>query len=125
MQRALEELDASAWLAGLRAEQTEHRKTLRRVDRQWGRLKVLPILHWTARDVHEYLRAHDLPYHPLFEQGYASVGDWHSSRPFGAQDRHERDTRFGGLKQECGLHLEEPSADSNATEIEVLRSSVA
>ncbi len=98
MQRALRELGATAWLAGLRAEQTEHRKTLRRVDRQWGRLKVLPILRWTAKDVHEYLRTHDLPYHPLFEQGYASVGDWHSSRPFGAQDRHERDTRFGGLK---------------------------
>ncbi len=125
MQHALQELGATAWLAGLRAEQTEHRRTLRRVDRQSGRLKVLPILRWTAKDVHEYLRTHDLPYHPLFEQGYASVGDWHSSRPIGAHDRHERDTRFGGLKQECGLHLEDPSPDSNAAEIEQLRSSVA
>ncbi len=118
MQRALRELGATAWLAGLRAEQTEHRKKLRRVDRQWGRPKVLPILHWTAKDVHEYLRTHDLPYHPLFEQGYTSVGDWHSSRPIGAHDRHERDTRFDGLGQECGLHLEDPPVDADAAEIE-------
>jgi len=125
MQRALRELGATAWLAGLRAEQTEHRKKLRRVDRQWGRLKVLPILRWTAKDVHEYLRTHGLPYHPLFEQGYASVGDWHSSRPIGADDRHERDTRFDRLRQECGLHLEDPPAGSDAAGIEQLRSSVA
>ncbi len=118
MQRALRELGATAWLAGLRAEQTEHRKKLRRVDRQWERLKVLPILRWTAKDVHEYLRTHDLPYHPLFEQGYASVGDWHSSRPIGTHDRHERDTRFDGIGQECGLHLEDPPVDVAAAEIE-------
>ena len=118
MQRALRELGATAWLAGLRAEQTEHRKKLRRVDRQWERLKVLPILRWAAKDVHEYLRSHDLPYHPLFKQGYASVGDWHSSRPIGAHDRHERDTRFDGLGQECGLHLEDPPVDADAAEIE-------
>ena len=118
MQRALRELGATAWLAGLRAEQTDHRKKLRRVERQWERLKVLPILRWTAKDVHEYLRSHDLPYHPLFKQGYASVGDWHSSRPVGAHDRHERDTRFDGLGQECGLHLEDPPVDADAAEIE-------
>ena len=67
--------------------------------------KVLPILSWTSQDVYEYLSAHDLPYHPLFDQGYVTVGDWHSSRPLNADDTHERDTRFGGLKQECGIHL--------------------
>jgi phosphoadenosine phosphosulfate reductase len=66
-----------------------------------------------------YLVAHDLPYHPLFDQGYVSVGDWHSSRPLTATDSHERDTRFQGLKQECGLHLpqspeEAASLDSSA-----------
>ena len=106
MQRALQELGATAWLAGLRAEQTDHRKSLREVHRQWGRLKVLPMLRWTIRDVHEYLQTHDLPYHPLFERGYASVGDWHSSRPIEPGDTHERATRFRGLRQECGLHSE-------------------
>ena len=106
MQRALDEFNASAWLSGLRADQTDHRASLPVVGRQGERTKILPILNWTARDVHAYLVDHDLPYHPLFDQGYATVGDWHSSRPFSADDDHERDTRFGGLKQECGLHLE-------------------
>jgi len=107
MQRALRELGASAWLAGLRADQTDHRRALGRVSRQWGRTKIAPILGWSSRDVHRYLARHDLPYHPLFEQGYATVGDWHSSRPVTAEDGHERATRFRGLKQECGLHLED------------------
>jgi phosphoadenosine phosphosulfate reductase len=105
MQRVLGELGATGWLAGLRAEQTEHRSGLRPVGEQWGLSKYLPILAWSTREVHEYLLAHDLPYHPLFDQGYASVGDWHASRPLEALDENERDTRFHGLKQECGLHV--------------------
>jgi phosphoadenosine phosphosulfate reductase len=107
MQRALRELGATAWLSGLRAEQTDHRATLEFIQRQRDRFKVLPILDWTARDVHRYLGEHQLPYHPLFDEGYATVGDWHSSRPLSADDTHDRDTRFGGLKQECGLHLDD------------------
>lgn len=105
MQRALKELQATAWLAGLRSDQTDHRKTLRRVDRQGDRYKVHPILTWNAKDIYQYLTAHDLPYHPYFDLGYVSVGDWHSSRPLMASDDNERNTRFKGLKQECGLHL--------------------
>lgn len=105
MQRALRELNATAWLAGLRKQQTSHRKTLDIVNTQSGIYKVLPILDWHSRDVYQYLTKHDLPYHPYFEQGYTTVGDWHSSRPMTAGDSHERDTRFHGVKQECGLHL--------------------
>lgn len=112
MQRALRELGATAWLSGIRAEQTAHRAALARVARQDGRWKLSPILHWSARDVHAYLKTHDLPYHPLFEQGYATVGDWHSSRPLADGDGHERDTRWGGRKQECGLHLDDAQAAS-------------
>lgn len=105
MRRALDDLDATGWLAGLRSEQTAHRSRLPAIGEQWGRAKYLPILDWSARDVHRYLRAHELPYHPLFYEGYTSVGDRHSSRPLAADDAHERDTRFLGLKQECGLHV--------------------
>jgi phosphoadenosine phosphosulfate reductase len=105
LERKLRELDASAWLSGVRADQTEHRAGLRVVERQNDRFKISPILRWHARDVHAYLKQHDLPYHPLFEQGYASVGDWHSSRSLTADDANERDTRFGGQRQECGIHL--------------------
>jgi phosphoadenosine phosphosulfate reductase len=106
MQRALDGLGATAWISGLRADQTDHRGTLPRIGVQAGRAKILPILHWSTRQVFAYLKRHDLPLHPLFEQGYASVGDWHSSRPLGADDVDARDTRFGGRRQECGLHLE-------------------
>ncbi|XHU95510.1 MAG: phosphoadenylyl-sulfate reductase [cyanobacterium endosymbiont of Rhopalodia gibba] len=105
MQRALLELNATAWLAGLRRTQTSHRKSLERVEQQGNYYKVHPILHWDSRDIYQYLTVHNLPYHPYFEKGYVSVGDWHSSRPMIAGDESERDSRFHGLKQECGLHL--------------------
>jgi phosphoadenosine phosphosulfate reductase len=114
MQRALEELQATAWLAGLRKDQTDYRKTLSWVDRQQNRYKVYPILNWTAKDIYQYLTAHNLPYHPFFDLGYTSVGDWHSSRPVTADDQHDRDTRFQGLKQECGLHLPQTLGESQS-----------
>lgn len=114
MQRALQELGAVAWLAGLRAGQTDHRQTLDRIGRQDNYYKLLPILFWTAKDVYDYLTAYDLPYHPLFDQGYVTVGDWHSSRPLSADDTHERNTRFKGLKQECGLHLPQTPGEAES-----------
>lgn len=104
MQRALRELGVTAWLAGLQRHQTKHRAGLRTVELQNGTYKVHPVLEWATRDVHAYLKKHDLPYHPLYEKGYASIGDVHSTRPITA-GMDERDGRFGGLKQECGLHL--------------------
>lgn len=105
MQRALKELEAKAWLAGLRQNQTQFRQKLTYVNKQGDQYKILPILTWSSRDIYEYLTKYDLPYHPYFDQGYVSVGDWHSSRPLSADDDNERDTRFHGVKQECGLHL--------------------
>lgn len=119
MQQALQDLGATAWLAGLRSAQTDHRKSLSVLDQQNGLYKILPILNWTNQDVQAYLEQHQLPYHPLKEKGYATVGDWHSSRPMTDQDEHERQTRFQGVKQECGLHLpvtisEQKSLDSSS-----------
>ena len=104
MWRALGELKAQAWLAGLRGDQTNHRKTLKRIDVQSDICKIHPILYWNSRDIYRYLTAQNLPYHPFFDRGYTTVGDWHTSRPQ-LGDENERDTRFNGLKQECGLHL--------------------
>ena len=105
MNRALRELSAKAWLSGLRRGQTEFRKSLSHLTVDGDRYKVLPILDWTSKEVYEYLGKHDLPYHPLFNHGYVTVGDWHSSRPVSAHDTRSRDTRFRGLKQECSIHL--------------------
>ena len=114
MQRALEELQATAWLAGLRRNQTEHRQGLYRIDRQDNLYKIYPILDWNAKDIYQYLTTYNLPYHPYFDLGYVSVGDWHSSRPFTADDNNSRDTRFRGLKQECGLHLPQTLGEENS-----------
>ena len=116
MQRALEELEATAWLAGLRKDQTDHRKTLQRIGKQGDVCKILPIFEWNSRDVYYYLTDNELPYHPYFDLGYTTVGDWHSSRPVTADDESDRDTRFQGLKQECGLHL--PKTDAEAQSLD-------
>jgi len=65
--------------------------------------KVAPLADWSDRDIFRYLKRHDLPYHPLWEQGYVSVGDVHTTRPLSEVDAPEQ-TRFFGLKRECGLH---------------------
>jgi phosphoadenosine phosphosulfate reductase len=103
MQRALDQLGAGTWIAGLRRSQSSSRARVPFVELRNGRCKVHPIADWTDRDVGLYLQRHRLPYHPLWEQGYVSIGDWHTTHPLHAVDSEE-ETRFFGLKRECGLH---------------------
>ena len=106
MGRALEELGAQAWITGLRRSQSSTRAGLQALAVQDGRVKVHPIYDWSNKDVHQYLTKHDLPYHPLWFEGYVSIGDVQTSRPMGA-DMTEEETRFFGLKRECGIHIGE------------------
>lgn len=103
MERAVRELGATAWLAGLRRSQSSTREALDFVQTQNRTTKIHPILDWDNRAVYRYLTENELPYHPLWEQNYVSVGDWHSSAPL-MPGQAEEDTRFGGMKRECGLH---------------------
>jgi phosphoadenosine phosphosulfate reductase len=103
LQRALKALDAGSWFAGLRRQQSDSRASLPVVRVQDGRFKIHPVIDWHSRDVHRYLQHHQLPYHPLWERGYVSVGDVHTSRPMELGMREE-ETRFFGLKRECGIH---------------------
>lgn len=103
MQRALDELGADAWFAGLRRSQSTSREQREILERQDGRIKVHPLIDWTDKDIYRYLTAHELPYHPLWHEGYVSIGDWHSTRRL-ADGMSEEETRFFGLKRECGLH---------------------
>ncbi|MDU0353203.1 phosphoadenylyl-sulfate reductase [Paraglaciecola aquimarina] len=103
MQAALKELAVSTWFAGLRRSQSDMREKLPVIQQLKGQAKVYPIINWSNRDVHMYLKKHDLPYHPLWEKGYVSIGDWHSTRSL-EEGMNEQDTRFFGLKRECGLH---------------------
>jgi len=103
MQRALRELGAGTWFAGLRRAQASTRREAPLVQRNGDFWKVHPIADWSDRDVHVYLKAHDLPYHPLWHEGYVSIGDRHTTRRL-ADVEHQDETRFHGLKRECGLH---------------------
>jgi phosphoadenosine phosphosulfate reductase len=103
MQRALRSLGARTWIAGLRRAQSSSRSVIDALGVRDGRFKLHPIFDWTDRDVHRYLQAHDLPYHPLWDKGYVSIGDWHSTRSLDEVSA-EDELRFGGLKRECGLH---------------------
>ena len=103
MDRAVRELGAEAWLAGLRRSQGSSRENRPVLQAQNKVTKIHPIIDWDNQQVHQYLIHNNLPYHPLWEQGYVSVGDWHSSAPLGP-GMSEPETRFGGQKRECGLH---------------------
>ena len=103
MDRALKELSADAWFAGLRRSQASTRKQLPVLKMQNGILKVHPIIDWSDREIYQYLQKHDLPYNPLWEEGYVSVGDVHSTSKLG-EGMTAEETRFNGLKRECGLH---------------------
>ncbi|HEX2568297.1 MAG TPA: phosphoadenylyl-sulfate reductase [Polyangia bacterium] len=104
--RALVGLEA--WIAGLRRDQAKTRTQidiLERYDHDDGSplVKVNPLARWTRRDTWQYLLANDVPYNPLLDQGYKSIGCWPCTQPV-APDADERSGRWGGQKQECGIH---------------------
>lgn len=105
LERGLSDLGANTWFSGVRRQQSDHRQGLSVVSILRGNFKVHPIIDWSNRDIYQYLTKHDLPYHPLWEQGYVSVGDAHSTVPL-SEGMLESDTRFGGQGRECGLHTD-------------------
>ena len=104
MVRAQYELAVQSWFSGLRRSQSSTRADTPIVSVQRDVVKFCPIVEWSNKDIHYYLKEHNLPYHPLWEQGYVSVGDTHSSRPL-ELGMTEEETRFNGLGRECGLHV--------------------
>jgi phosphoadenosine phosphosulfate reductase len=103
LQRALRELGVRSWFAGLRRDQSRSRAGIEPLEFRDGRCKLHPIYDWSDRDVFVYLKRHDLPYHPLWDDGYVSIGDWHTTRTL-AEAGDAEATRFFGLKRECGIH---------------------
>lgn len=103
MNRALASLSAQSWFSGLRREQSASRASLPVLGIGKGIFKVLPVIDWDSRQVYQYLKQHGLSYHPLWQQGYLSVGDTHTTSKW-EPGMSEEETRFFGLKRECGLH---------------------
>lgn len=110
LDNAIRSLGVQCWASGVRSNQTDHRRGMRPLEPVRGCWSLRPLLTWTNRDVFYYMQEHDLPQHPLFEKGYSTVGDWHSSAPDDGTVSG-RATRFGGLKQECGIHLPDVSGE--------------
>ena len=104
LENALEKYNVQCWASGIRASQTENRNKMQFLDLIRQRLSLRPLLNWTNKDIYYYMEENNLPAHPLFIKGYSTVGDWHSSSPDGI-DKKGRATRFGGIKQECGIHI--------------------
>jgi phosphoadenosine phosphosulfate reductase len=101
-----------AWVNGRRRDQGATRQDIRVIEAyQDGLHKVNPLASWSARDTFYYLERHGLPMHPLFEQGYASIGCAPCTRPV-LPGEEERSGRWAGQnKTECGIHtLLEPKA---------------
>ncbi|WP_288262124.1 phosphoadenylyl-sulfate reductase [uncultured Prochlorococcus sp.] len=103
LENGLEKYNIQCWASGVRSSQTENRKEMKFLDVIRQRLSLRPLLSWTNKDIFYYMKENNLPAHPLFKKGYSTVGDWHSSIPDG-NDTKGRATRFGGIKQECGIH---------------------
>ncbi|MCG9584278.1 phosphoadenylyl-sulfate reductase [Vibrio tubiashii] len=112
MRRALDELEVGTWFSGLRREQSKSRASLPILSIQNGVFKFLPVIDWTNKDVHYYLEQNGLSYHPLRDEGYLSVGDTHTSKKW-EPGMSEEETRFFGLKRECGLHEDDSEQDGS------------
>lgn len=104
LQRALAGL--KAWITGIRREQAPTRRHARVVewDSVWELVKVNPLAHWTGAQVWDYIRAHAVPYNPLHDQGYPSIGCSPCTRPLQPGEDPRAGRWSGTGKVECGLH---------------------
>lgn len=95
-----------AWASGIRRDQSPDRAKAPIVgwDKKFGLVKVSPLANWTKQDVWKLITDHDIPYNPLHNQGYTSIGCWPCTRAvmFGEDERAGRWSGF--VKTECGLH---------------------
>ncbi len=101
LERGLEGVDA--WITGIRREQSPTRAGARKLERdeRRGIWKVNPLADWTEKDLWRYIHANDLPYHPLHDHGFASIGCAPCTQPGDG-----REGRWAGEdKTECGLHV--------------------
>lgn len=107
LRRVLTTLDA--WVTGLRRNQSSTRATVQKIEADndhGGLVKVNPLADWTEDQVWDYIRAHDVPCHPFYDQGYTSIGCAPCTRPTapGEDPRAGRWWWENGALKECGMH---------------------
>lgn len=111
--RALEPYDG--WISGVRRDASPARARVRKVERseRFGVWKIQPLVDWSEKDVWRYIRANGVPYNPLHDVGYRSIGCVPCTRPT-APGEGERAGRWSGLeKLECGIHTDFPPTAGN------------
>ena len=97
----------AAWVTGVRRDQSPTRATARKVewDAKFGLVKLNPLADWSGQQVWDYIRANDVPYNPLHDRNYPSIGCTYCTRPV-QPGEDPRAGRWSGFnKIECGLHL--------------------
>jgi phosphoadenosine phosphosulfate reductase len=107
LRRAMAEYNPLAWISAIRKDQTTDRARAGVVqwDPKFGVVKVNPLLNWTKKDVWGFIVRHDVPYNPLHDQDYPSIGCWPCTQPV-RPGEDERAGRWAGkVKKECGLHV--------------------
>lgn len=120
MNRALKDQDSDCWINGRRRDHGAERAALP----VWEGKKLNPLAMWSFEDCWSYLRKHQVPYHPLHDAGFSSLGDMHSTKKVDPAVwftyAGERSGRFqnllnkdGSAKTECGIHTEIKSDDLN------------
>jgi len=109
LERSLEEHKVGAWITGRRREQGALRAEIPILEIDVdGRIKVNPLAHWTRQEVWDYLSRENVPYNPLFDKSYASIGDTVTTTQttdLSLGERSGRFHQFGGAKTECGIHV--------------------
>jgi phosphoadenosine phosphosulfate reductase len=108
--RAMRELSPAAWLRGIRRHQADTRASRQYFEYspRYHCHAISPLLDWTPKDIHSYMKEHDLPYHPLYEKGYPSIGcnPLSCTRPIQLGEDPRAGRWSGQPKVECGLHLD-------------------
>jgi phosphoadenosine phosphosulfate reductase len=108
LRKAMAHYNPAAWISAIRKDQTDNRATsasLVQWDAKFNVIKVNPLLNWTKKEVWKFITDHDVPYNPLHDAGYPSIGCWPCTRAVqpGEDDRAGRWARQA--KKECGLHV--------------------
>jgi phosphoadenosine phosphosulfate reductase len=110
LKRKLSELQA--WITSIRRDQTADRAAAGKIewDAKFDLVKINPLADWSSAQVWNYIREHGLPYNPLHDRNYPSIGCTHCTRAV-APDEDPRAGRWPGVaKTECGLHLIAPAS---------------
>jgi phosphoadenosine phosphosulfate reductase len=108
LERALEGYDA--WITGIRREQSPTRANAQKVEwsERYGVWKIQPLVDWDSKRVDAYITVNEIPYNPLHDQGYPSIGCIHCTRPVTAGEDERAGRWAGSNKLECGIHVNAP-----------------